>query len=139
MPVTVDWDDVESDVLLLNFEGMWTFDEAYVAGRRIAALCAEASRRIDIISTLVSNFRPGNFSDGSNELLMRSPMPSNVGAVVLIVNDFDYTIFSTYSRGNDLGFKYTYAPSIAQARELIRALRQGEPPPDYYTPPQPRH
>ncbi len=137
MPVTVAWDDVEPDLLLLNFEGMWTFDEAYEAGRRIAALCAETAGRVDIVSTLVSNFRPGNFSDGSNELLMRSPMPENVGTVVLIVNDFDYTIFRAYSRSSDLGFEYTFAPTVEKARELIRAVRQGEPPPDYYRPAQP--
>ena len=127
MPVTVSWDDQEPDVLLLMFEGRWTWDELFAAGGEVVEMASSRPRRVDVISDMFSApYRPPHFEDKSNQLLLNTVQPPNMRIVVLTVDAFQYTMFKSYATRNDLSFCYAFAPCIDEGRELIQASRRGE-------------
>lgn len=135
MPVSVFWDKQEPAVLRLAFTGMWTWDELSDAAPKVSGLCATQAGRVDLISDMFdSPFRPPHFEEGSNQVLSNNVQPANLRLVVLLVNAFQYSLFSAYANNNPLGFSYTFASGVDAAREVIRASRSGHPLPEYIPP-----
>ena len=125
MPIDVAWYDAEKNIMMMRYEGRWSWEEHYEALQTSKDMMKVLEpQRVDVIAHMVGSFVPrGNMSTHSVSSL-RNPSP-NLGYVIVVSESRLVTALAA------IGLKitattrqyYRAAPTIAEALDLVAVDR----------------
>ncbi len=122
MPIRIDWDNPEQNILHVRYEGRWTWSEFYDAAKECAVLAATVPHQVYIIAEMVGGFMPQGAPFVHSEKVMKHATGAHMGFVVVVTdNRFIQGLMNVSSRMMPKWReKYRAATSIAEARVIIK-------------------
>jgi MFS superfamily sulfate permease-like transporter len=113
VPITVEWDTPEKNVILLTMEGLWTWEQLEDAVNRVTTLLGEVDHPVD---TIFDGSRSGPIPTNAFTYLRRMNQavhPNQAGVAIVGMNAFAQTLLNTFgkiyslARASDLRFVST--------------------------------
>ena len=127
MSINAYWDDVDSEIMRIDYEGEWTLEDQVSVSKRSKAMLGDDVRRNDVIVCVHDNAHfPKSLPQKDihhivQDITTNPGVRVFVGAPVIMQTVLD--LFSG-TLGGKMGVEITTAKSIDSARSLIRRKRR---------------
>ena len=88
MAILVEWFSQENQILLMRYQGKWTWEQHYSAVATCKVLMEESPvDRVDVIATLEDQFFPSGTNISSHALHSIQFPINNLGLIVIVANN----------------------------------------------------
>ena len=123
MPVTVEWDNPEQNMILLTMEGVWTWEQLEDGVNTITTMLGEVDHRVD---TIFDASRSGPIPSNAFihfRRMNQSAHPNQASVVIVGMSAFAQTLLNTVgkiyrlARASDLRFVSTLGEAHAYLAE----------------------
>lgn len=125
MPINVTWANQEQDIVFLDYEGRWTWDEYFNAMKQLGQFIASVNHRVDAIANMKPGIMPTSGSAMTAARTTLRGLPPNRGVIVIVTNPLIgamLTIFRQFDR--DMGNLLRAANSVEEGYTIIQQERQ---------------
>lgn len=127
MAIQVQWDNRQQNVIHVEFESEWTWEQLENTLDQIDQLMSSVNHTVDVIIDLEGSKIPGDFLNAAKNLLADpQPNPNEGARIVVGANKTMRAVYATLQKtfgeriaGRDLLF----APNLDDARAILRGLR----------------
>lgn len=125
MPATCDWTDASKTVILVKYEGDWTWDEFFAVADKGRALANSVSYRVDYILDMQHGNQPRNGSMLTNSKTVMERRAPNSGIFVTLTTPFVKVMLNVFkSFDREHGAIMYAATSMDEAKALIAKMQQ---------------
>ena len=96
MPIQINWNDTEKNIVVLSFPTKWNWDEFKEAAHKTAKLLDEVGQMVDVIIDLKNSTIPliGSPFEAGN--MFFKMMPANRGVIIVVTNAFIRSLASIF-------------------------------------------
>jgi len=96
MPIQINWNDTEKNIVVLSFPTKWNWDEFKEAAHKTAKLLDEVGQMVDVIIDLKNSTIPliGSPFEAGN--MFFKMMPQNRGVIIVVTNTFIRSLASIF-------------------------------------------
>jgi hypothetical protein len=114
--------DENRTVLYIRLDGKLTAGDFLDSDNQTIAMFDSVDHPVDVIIDYTGQvYFSGDYVDTTNKLTLDHP---NMRSVIFIGNKLGWELFDLYvTQYKKVAFRYTYAPTLEDALELIRQLR----------------
>ena len=124
MPIHVNWNDEAKQVIRVDYEGKWEWDEFFDANKQTQALMGGVDHRVDVIADMKNGHMPttgASFTFAKNSF---RTLPANWGVMVIVTSLFIGKLVDVFKQlDRQFGSKLYTASTVEQAHDIIQKQR----------------
>lgn len=130
MGIFTRWMDSQQNIILIEFDTEWTWDDVHVAVEKADTMIGSVTHRVDLIIDMVdSTTVPKDFLNFAKELLNseHDPRPNEGARVIVGASKAIRTAYNTLVKtfGNRIeGRGVHFAKDVQDARAIVMGLRE---------------
>lgn len=122
MPIERKWMDENHRVIYIRLDGKVTAEDFLDSDKQTCAMFDSVDHVVDVIIDYTGQvYFSHDYVDTTNKMTLDHP---HMRSVIFIGNKLGWELFDLYvAQYKEVSFRYTYAPKLEDALELIRQLR----------------
>ena len=125
MPAKCDWTDASKTIILVSYEGSWTWDEFFAVADKGRELANSVTHRVDYILDMQHGIQPHGGSMLTNSKTVMTQRAANSGIFVTLTTPFVKVMLNVFkSFDREHGAIMYAATSIDEAKALIAKVQQ---------------